>query len=171
MLTITGDNPAVSAIVAINFAAIAADEARSTLLIDTDAGASTVAAALRFRSSQGLSGLVTQKLSWPEAVRSSRIGRDSAIDVVPSGPDAPPFQAVSALLQSDASRLARRYDTIVLVSAAEQPLNHVLLFVRAWIHILVHRECARPNVIGDPPQPPAVVRLVFVLLAAHLGRR
>jgi Mrp family chromosome partitioning ATPase len=123
MLTVTGDNPAVSAIVAINFAAIAADEARSTLLIDTDAGASTVAAALRFRSSQGLSGLVTQKLSWPEAVRSSRIGRDSAIDVVPSGPDAPPFQAVSALLQSDASRLARRYDTIVLVSAAEQVLS------------------------------------------------
>jgi Mrp family chromosome partitioning ATPase len=123
MLTVTGDNPAVSAVVAINFAAIAADEARSTLLIDTDAGASTVAAALRFRSGQGLSGLVTQKLSWPEAVRSARIGRDSAIDVVPSGPDAPPFQAVSALLQSDASRLARRYDTIVLVSAAEQVLS------------------------------------------------
>jgi hypothetical protein len=123
MLTITGDNPAVSAIVAINFAAIAADEARSTLLIDTDAGASTVATALRFRTSQGLSGLVTQKLSWPEAVRSARIGRDSSIDVVPSGPDAPPFQSVSALLQSDASRLARRYDTIVLVSSAEQVLS------------------------------------------------
>jgi hypothetical protein len=123
MLTITGDNPAVSAIVAINFAAIAADEARSTLLIDTDAGASTVATALRFRSSQGLSGLVTQKLSWPEAVRSARIGRDSSIDVVPSGPDAPPFQSVSALLQSDASRLARRYDTIALVSSAEQVLS------------------------------------------------
>jgi hypothetical protein len=123
MLTITGDNPAVSAIVAINFAAIAADEARSTLLIDTDAGASTVATALRFRSSQGLSGLVTQKLSWPEAVRSARIGRDSSIDVVPSGPDAPPFQSVSALLQSDASRLARRYDTIAIVSSAEQVLS------------------------------------------------
>jgi len=123
MLTVTGDNPAVSAVVAINFAAIAADEARSTLLIDTDAAASTVAAALRFRASQGLSGLVTQKLSWPEAVRSARIGRDSAIDVVPSGQDAPPFQAVSALLQSDAGRLARRYDTIVLVSAAEQVLS------------------------------------------------
>jgi Mrp family chromosome partitioning ATPase len=123
MLTITGDNPAVSAIVAINFAAIAANEARSTLLIDTDAAASTVSAALRLRASQGISALVTQKLSWPEAVRSTRIGRESSIDVVPSGPDAPPFQAVSALLQNDASRLARRYDAIVLVSAAEQVLN------------------------------------------------
>ena len=123
MLTVTGDNPAVSAVVAINFAGIAADEARSTLLIDTDAAASTVAAALRLRAGQGLSGLVSEKLSWPEAVRPARIGRESSIDVVPTGPDAPTFQSVSTLLQNDAGRLARRYDTIVIVSAAEQVLN------------------------------------------------
>ena len=123
MLTVTGDNPAVSAVVAINFAAIAADEARSTLLIDTDAASSTVTAALRLRPSDGLSGLVREKLSWPEAVRAARIGRESSIDVVPTGPDAPTFQAVSTLLQNDAVRLARRYDTIVIVSAAEQVLN------------------------------------------------
>ena len=123
MLTVTGDNPAVSAVVGINFAAIAADEARSTLLIDTDAAASTVAAALRLRAGEGVSGLVSEKVSWPEAVRPVRIGRESSIDVVPTGPDAPPFQAVSALLQNDAVRLARRYDTIVIVSAAEQVLN------------------------------------------------
>jgi Mrp family chromosome partitioning ATPase len=123
MLTVTGDNPAVSAVVGINFAAIAANEARSTLLIDTDAAASTVAAALRLRASQGISGLVSEKVSWPDAVRSTRIGRESSIDVVPTGPDAPTFQAVSALLQNDAVRLARRYDTIVIVSAAEQVRN------------------------------------------------
>lgn len=123
MLTVTGDNPAVSAVVGVNFAAIAADEARSTLLIDTDAAASTVSAALRLSSSSGLSGLVSDKLSWPEAVRSVRIGRESSIDVVPTGPGAPTFQAVSTLLQNDAGRLARRYDTIVLVSAAEQVVN------------------------------------------------
>jgi Mrp family chromosome partitioning ATPase len=110
-------------VVAINFAAIAADEARSTLLIDTDAAASTVTAALRLRPGEGLSGLVSEKLSWPEAVRSARIGRESSIDVVPTGPDAPTFQAVSTLLQNDAVRLARRYDTIVIVSAAEQVVN------------------------------------------------
>jgi Mrp family chromosome partitioning ATPase len=110
-------------VVGINFAAIAANEARSTLLIDTDAAASTVAAALRLRASQGISGLVSEKVSWPEAVRSTRIGRESSIDVVPTGPDAPTFQAVSALLQNDAVRLARRYDTIVIVSAAEQVRN------------------------------------------------
>jgi hypothetical protein len=123
MLTITGDNPAVSAVVGSNFAAIAADEARSTLLIDTDAAASTVATALRLRASDGVSGLVSQRVSWPEAARPVRIGRESSIDVVPTGPDAPPFQAVSALLQNDAVRLARRYDTIVIVSASEQVVN------------------------------------------------
>jgi Mrp family chromosome partitioning ATPase len=123
MLTVTGDNPAVSAVVGINFAAIAADEARSTLLIDTDAAASTVAAALRLRASQGISGLASEKVSWPEAVRSARIGRESSIDVVPTGPGAPSFQALSTLLQNDAIRLARRYDTIVIVSAAEQVVN------------------------------------------------
>jgi Mrp family chromosome partitioning ATPase len=123
MLTVTGDNPAVSAVVGINFAAIAADEARSTLLIDTDAAAATVATALRLRASEGVSGLVSQKVSWPEAARPVRIGRESSIDVVPTGPDAPPFQAVSALLQNDAVRLARRYDTIVIVSGSEQVVN------------------------------------------------
>ncbi|MDB4882973.1 MAG: hypothetical protein JWL95_1739 [Gemmatimonadetes bacterium] len=123
MLTITGDNPAVSAVVAINFVAIAADEARSALLIDTDPAASTVAAALRLRASEGVSGLARGRLSWPEAIRSAKIGRESSIDVVASGPDAPPLQEVSALLQRDASRLARRYDAIVLVSAVDQVLN------------------------------------------------
>jgi Mrp family chromosome partitioning ATPase len=123
MLTVTGDNPAVSAVVGINFAAIAANEARSTLLIDTDAAATTVATALRLRASDGVSGLVSEKVSWPEAARPVRIGRESSIDVVPTGPDAPPFQAVSTLLQNDAVRLARRYDTIVIVSGAEQVVN------------------------------------------------
>jgi hypothetical protein len=122
MLTVTGDSPTVSAVVAINFVAIAADEARSALLIDTDP-ASTVAAALRLRASQGLSGLVGEKLSWPEAIRAARIGRDSSIDVVPSGPDAPSLPDVSALLARDANRLARRYDAIVLVSAVEQVMQ------------------------------------------------
>jgi hypothetical protein len=119
ILSVTGDNAAVSAIVAVNFVAIAANEARSALLIDTDPVASTVAAALRLRASEGLSGLARQKLSWPEVIRSARIGRDSSIDVVQSGPDAPSFQEVSALFRRDSSRLARRYDAIVVVSSLD----------------------------------------------------
>ena len=123
MLTVTGDDPAVSAVVAVNFVAIAADEARSALLVDTDASTSMVSAALRLRAGEGLSGLVKQRLSWPEAIRSAKIGRESSIDVVTSGADAPPLAEVSALLQRDATRLARRYDAIVLVSSIDQVLK------------------------------------------------
>jgi Mrp family chromosome partitioning ATPase len=147
MLTVTGDNPGVSAVVAINFVSIAADEARSTLLVDTDPVASTVSAALRLRASEGLSGLVRGKLSWPEAIRAARIGRESSIDVVPSGPDAPSLEEVKGLLQRDANRLARRYDAIVLVSADEQvskglpsalPIPDVVYCVRAGQTPIAH---------------------------------
>jgi Mrp family chromosome partitioning ATPase len=122
MLTITGDNTAVSAIVAINFSAIAADEARSTLLIDTDGVSSSVTAALRLRTSAGISGLVKGTAQWPEVTRSARLGRDRTIDVVPSGEGTVPVEEIMALLQRDITRLSKRYDAIILVSSLEQVL-------------------------------------------------
>jgi Mrp family chromosome partitioning ATPase len=107
-------------VVAINFAAIAAEEARGTLLVDTDGAASTVASALRLPSSAGVSGLIDGKVSWPEAIRISRIGRDRTIDVVPSGEGMPAIGDLTALLQRDIARLSRRYDALVLVSSADQ---------------------------------------------------
>ena len=120
MLTVTGDSPAVSAVVAINFAAIAAQEARGTLLVDTDARSSAVSSALRLPASAGLGGLVDGQSSWPEAVRPTRIGRDRTIDVVPSGDRPLAVESLSALLERDAARLSRRYDAIIMVSGSDQ---------------------------------------------------
>ena len=120
MVSITGDNPAVSAVVAINFAAIAAQEARDTLLIDTDTASSPVASALRLPASAGMRGLVDGSVGWPEATRVTRIGRDRTIDVVPSGHGELPVDGAITLLQRDAARLARRYDAVVMVAAPEQ---------------------------------------------------
>lgn len=119
MLTVTGDNPAVSAVVAVNFAAIAAKEARATLLVDTDA-ADTVESVLRLPATPGVNGLVEGKVSWPEAIRPARIGRDRTIDVVPSGRGLAPLPELKELLRCDIARLSRRYDAIVLVSAPDQ---------------------------------------------------
>jgi Mrp family chromosome partitioning ATPase len=119
MLTVTGDNPSVSAVVAVNFAAIAAKEARATLLVDTDA-ADTVESVLRLPPTPGVAGLVEGKVSWPEAIRPARIGRDRTIDVVPSGRGMPPMPELNALLERDIARLARRYDAIVFVSSPDQ---------------------------------------------------
>lgn len=120
MATVTGDSPAVSAVVAINFAAIAAQEARDTLLIDTDTVSSSVAHALRIAPGAGVRGIVDGRAGWPEAARITRIGRDRTIDVVPSGDGPMPIEGLVTLLQRDAARLARRYDAVVLVVAPEQ---------------------------------------------------
>jgi Mrp family chromosome partitioning ATPase len=119
MLTVTGDNPSVSAVVAVNFAAIAAKEARATLLVDTDV-ADTVESVLRLPPTPGVAGLVEGKVSWPEAIRPARIGRDRTIDVVPSGRGMPPMPELNELLHRDIARLARRYDAIVFVSSPDQ---------------------------------------------------
>ena len=119
MLTVVGDNPAVSAIIAINFAAIAAQEARATLLVDTEA-ADTVEVALRLPPSPGVVGLIEGKVSWPEAIRPTRSGRDRTIDVVSSGHGAISIDALKELFQRDIARLSRRYDAVVLVSSPEQ---------------------------------------------------
>lgn len=120
MLTITGDQPSVSAIVAVNFAAIAADEARATLVVDTDFSASPVARVLRLRSSEGISALTLGSADWPDVTQSARVGRDRMIDVVPSGSRPVAFEDLTALLQRDGARLSRRYDAVVFVGSLEQ---------------------------------------------------
>jgi Mrp family chromosome partitioning ATPase len=120
MLTVTGDSPAVAAVVAINFAAIAADEARGTLLVDTDGTSSAVSRALRLRSSAGLGGVLAGTIEWPDAIRTTRVGRDRVLEVVPSGEGEAPLADITSLFQRDIDRLSRRYDAIVLVSSVNQ---------------------------------------------------
>lgn len=123
MLTVTSDLPAVSAIVAINFAAIASDEARSTVLIDTDPVAASVMASLRLRPGAGVTELATGTARWGEVTRAAQLGRDRSIDVIPSGEGPLTVGKIAALLNHDAGRLTRQYDAIVLVSALEQVLE------------------------------------------------
>ncbi len=119
MLTVAGDNPAVSTIVAVNFAAIAAQEARATLLVDTEA-LDTVETALRLPASPGVVGLIAGKVSWPEVIRPARTGRDRTIDVVCSGHGPLPLDQLKQLLDRDITRLSRRYDAVLFVSSPDQ---------------------------------------------------
>lgn len=120
MITVTGDSPTIASVVAVNFAAIAADEARSTILVDTDSAASSVIAALRMRGSAGMSGIVNEGMEWADVRRTARLGRDRTVDVVPSGTGALPSEAVSEIFQRESARLVKRYDAIVVVSSPEQ---------------------------------------------------
>ena len=118
VVTVAGDDAAIVATVAANIAAAAAYEARSTLLVDVDPATSTVASIFRIPSNPGLSGIISGDSDWAESVVQATIGRDRALDVLPSGtkrtgiPDA----AVAERIRGDFARMERRYDLIVIAA-------------------------------------------------------
>jgi Mrp family chromosome partitioning ATPase len=117
MATITGDDPAIAAVVACNLAAIAADEARNTLVADLEPSCSA-SAALRVRARPGIIDLVNHNASWPDATISAKVGRDKSVDLVPYGVGAKASaEQVVALLRQDAGRLVRYYDAVFLLAS------------------------------------------------------
>ena len=125
VLTVTGPDPSVAAVVATNVAAIAAEEARSTIIIDTDSRTSPVAAVLRARAEPGLIDVLDGKTAWAEATSQAIAGRDRTIDVMPSGvaPDNRSAVDVRGLFQREAPRLARHYEAIVIAAALEHAVG------------------------------------------------
>jgi len=122
MLTIVSADTNIAAVVAMNVASIAADEARSTILIDTDARSSPVAAAMRTHAEPGLADVVERGINWSEVTTPAVAGRDRVIDVLPSGiaSAALDVNKVNALIRSEAARLTRHYEAIVIVSSVDQ---------------------------------------------------
>lgn len=121
MLTITGDSSLIPAIIAANLGALAAEEARNVIVIDTDSTSSPVSSALRLRREPGLREIMDGRVSWPEATQHAIIGRDRVIDVVPSGAgySVADIGRASDLLRRDAARMARHYDTILITASRE----------------------------------------------------
>jgi Mrp family chromosome partitioning ATPase len=124
--TVTGDEPAVSAVVAANLAAVAADEARNSLLLDLDPS-NLVAAAVRVRRDPGVADLVDGSSGWPDVTVAARVGRDKSIDVIPFGiGSVPNVQALRDLLVRDGSRVARYYDAAFAVVSTEQARSELV---------------------------------------------
>jgi Mrp family chromosome partitioning ATPase/mRNA-degrading endonuclease toxin of MazEF toxin-antitoxin module len=125
MLTISGESSLIAAIVAANLGAVAAEEARNVIVIDTDERLSPVSSALRMNPRPGLQDILEGRVSWPEATRHATIGRDRVIDVVPSGVGhtSPDARQVSDLLRRDAARMARHYDTVLVTASRELTLS------------------------------------------------
>jgi Mrp family chromosome partitioning ATPase len=121
MLTVASVDPALAAVVATNVAAIAAAEARTTILVDTIAGSAPVAAALRMRAEPGIVDILGRHTDWAGATTQSLVGRDRLIDVVPSGVSNNASAAdVTELFREEAPRLLRHYDAIVVVASVAQ---------------------------------------------------
>jgi Mrp family chromosome partitioning ATPase len=125
MVTVTGDIVPIVATVASNLAAVAAYEARSTLLVDVDAAANGVAAVLRIPPEPGLAGLLFERADWPRAVVSTTIGRDRPLDVLPAGHGRLNQASAHVIdrVRKDFTRMERRYDFIVVAA----PTSYVQL--------------------------------------------
>lgn len=122
MLTVTGEEMTIAAIVATNVAAIAADEARSTIIVDTDPQGSPVAASMRIHAEPGFADIMNGDADWAEVAGPALVGRDRTVDVIPSGVSStPPDPAkVVAVFRKEGARLARHYEAIVVVAPLEQ---------------------------------------------------
>ncbi len=116
VVTLTGDIPAVVATVAANLAAVAAYEARSTLLVDGDPSTSTIASVLRLESDPGLLGVLGGREELSAAIVTTKIGRDRPLDVLPSGHGRIGTASTDAVskLHDSLARMERRYDFIVI---------------------------------------------------------
>jgi Mrp family chromosome partitioning ATPase len=122
VLTIAGEDTGIAAVLAANVSAIAADEARSAIVIDADSRTAPVAAALRIRAEPGLFDVIEHRIDWAEVTTQAVVGRDRTIDVIPSGLSAAALSGarVTELMRSEGTRLARHYEAIVIVSTIEQ---------------------------------------------------
>jgi Mrp family chromosome partitioning ATPase len=116
IVTVTGDIQAVVATVAANLAAVAAYEARSTLLVDGDPSTSAIASVLRIESDPGLHGVLGGRVDLSAAIVSTTIGRDRPLDVLPSGHGRIGTATPDAVreLHDALARMERRYDFVVI---------------------------------------------------------
>lgn len=125
MATVTGDDPAIAAVVGCNLAAVAVDEARHPLIIDLDPirGASAV---LQARTAPGVTEIVRDKLPWPDTIVPTSAGRDRTFDVIPLGNGTLSPEELADFVTSQLPRLARYYDAVVVIATAQQIKNGLL---------------------------------------------
>jgi Mrp family chromosome partitioning ATPase len=117
LITVSGDEIEIAATVAANLAAAATYDARSTLLVDAGLSACAVSSVLRVRAEPGLGDVLAGRVDWTEAVVPATIGRERALDVIPSGTCGEPDGGFDAEPTRHAlARIARRYDLVVLVA-------------------------------------------------------
>ena len=119
IVTVSGEDPAITATVAANLAAAATYDARSTLLVDAEFSACAVSSILGVRPEPGFGDILAGRVDWTEAVIQATIGRERALDVIPSGLCGdPPDGFDPTPTRHSLARIARRYDLVVMVMGA-----------------------------------------------------
>lgn len=118
IVTVTGDDPLVAATVAANLAAVLANDARVTLLIDADLEGEPVRALLGLPASPGLAAVLQNRRKWSETLLGVPVGRGRTLDVLPAGGRSAPLgPAESQALVGEIQRAARRHDATIVVAS------------------------------------------------------
>jgi hypothetical protein len=118
VVAIIGDDADVSAIVAMNLAAIAAEDARSVLVIDAAGRSAASRSLLPVTGAGDLSEIISGHRSWVDVTAHVSVGRDKLIDVVTGARAAAPAALVE-LLNRDKQRLGKYYDTVFVVGGLD----------------------------------------------------
>ena len=127
--------------VAARVAIAATTEGRGTLLVDAQVGSGTIAELLGLREDPGVAEIAQGTSGWAEAITPRVLGRDSSLDVVPSGHGSSSLDhEAAARIREGLARMARRYDIVIVAAtldvasaggdAAILPTPDVILCVR-----------------------------------------
>lgn len=124
-VAVTGDDPEVAAVVAVNVAAYDVREARSAIVIDTDPMTAGVSRALETATEPGLSDVLSGLAEWTDAIQYVPIGRDQVLAVMPSGKrSGQPSPERAGIVRSDLQRFSSRHDLIVFTAPVDQARVH-----------------------------------------------
>ena len=120
-VTVTGDHAGITAVIGCNMAAVAAEEARSTLVIDLDPTCSG-SAALRAPAQPGIVDLIEGGRSWPDVTLTANVGRDKSVAFVPHGVSGrlPSAEELIAVIRDGAERTTRYYDAVFVLATASE---------------------------------------------------
>ena len=114
---VTGDDPRIAAVVACNLAAIAADEARNTVLLDLEASCAA-SSVLHARVSPGVSDHLDGE-SWVDMRSSAAVGRARSIDLIPYGSGTIASEPLVAKASDLCERLMANYDAVLLLASPD----------------------------------------------------
>jgi hypothetical protein len=114
VVTVLGDDPDVCAIVTMNLAAVAAEDARSVLVIDAAGRGDAIRSLLPFSPSAELGDLIGGIASWVDATAHVSVGRDRTIDVV-TGTRSPSPDQLIELIERERPRLGKHYDSVFVI--------------------------------------------------------
>jgi hypothetical protein len=118
VVAVLGDDADICSIVTMNIAAIAAEDARSVLVIDAAGRGEAIRSLLPFSPSGDLSDLIGGIGSWVDATAHVSVGRDRTIDVVTGVRSAAPG-ALMELIQRERGNLGRHYDSVFVIGGLD----------------------------------------------------